>query len=66
VTFGPNAQMTFLSKMTPNNTSNYYGFKEDFCRPTKTAKGVSVTKFFTSDTNKSYLCKIISKKPPIY
>jgi len=38
-----------------------------FSRPTKTVKRFSVTKFFTSDINISYNCKInLLKRPLIY
>jgi len=36
-----------------------------FSRPTKTVKNFSVTKFFISDINISYHCKIILLKRPL-
>ena len=43
VTFGPNAEMRLLSKMTSNNASNYYGFYDVFLPAHKNLKSFSLT-----------------------
>ena len=62
VTFGPNAQMTSFSKMTSKKCIKLLWFLSGFSPAHKNCKKLFSDKFFKSDINISYLCKIILLK----